>query len=301
MEMRQLRYFLTVADTQHFGRAALRLHMAQPPLSHAIRQLERDLGFELFSRTTRSVRLTRAGAAFAHDVRSILRHLDEAVARAQAHAEGRHGTLRIGVADTATFAHLPEIARVVTRALPGVRLALRAELPTAEQEAALLEGRLDVGLVRTPLSREGLTHRLLARERLVVALPKRHRLADDPPAGVADLRGEEFVLLADPAHAIVNAAVVRSCAAAGFTPRASVEVPTVTALMVSVASGLGVALVPAGAAAMAVRGVVLLSLPGTESVDLSLAWPTKEPSPIVAALVAALEEQHRFARGVATS
>src|SRR3954454_2437587 len=144
MELRHLRYFVAVAETRHFGRAAERLHMAQPPLSQAIRQLEAEIGVELLVRTTRRVHLTSAGQTFYDDATRILSQLSESTRRVQHYAEGRRGVLRIGVTGSAAYSELPRIARIVEHGLPGVALEILPEMLTRAQEDALVESRLDV-------------------------------------------------------------------------------------------------------------------------------------------------------------
>lgn len=288
MELRHLRYFAAVAETRHFGRAAQRLHMAQPPLSQAIRQLEAEIGVALFTRTTRQVALTPAGEAFHRDVQLLLGGLEDGVRRAQRIASGRSGVLRVAVTGTAAYRHLPRIAQVVRRELPEVALEIHSDLLTPAQEKALLESRIDLGVLRPPVREDALATRTIARERLVAALPDGHRLVDEPDLTMADLRGERFVAYAA-GGSVVNEAVTRSCVAAGFTPRVEHEVAGTSVLLALVAAGLGVALVPEAVQAAALEGVVFREVEGAETVDLALAWRLDDPNPLLHELFAALE------------
>lgn len=155
MEMRHLRYFVVLAEECHFGRAAKRLHMAQSPLSHQIRQLEDELGVALFQRTTRRVALTAAGERYLERVREVLRGVEVAGEEARRIAAGDTGHLAIGFTGSATYEMLPTLSRDLRNSFPGIELDLKGELLTPDQVAALLSGELDVGFLRPPVSRSG--------------------------------------------------------------------------------------------------------------------------------------------------
>lgn len=294
MELRHLRYFVAVAETRHFGNAATRLCMAQPPLSQAIQQLEADLGVELLSRTTRRVNLTGAGEAFYEDAERILRSVDDATRRVRLISEGAHGVLRLGLTGLASYRCLPEIARVVQRDMPGVALEVHSEMLTPAQEESLLGSTIDVGILRPPTGTNGIAHRGLTREPLVLALSRNHWLADEPTVNVGDLRIENFVMYSAGSRSVVNEAVVRSCLAAGFYPRREHEGGETSILLGLVAAGLGVALVPESVRAIALDGVVIKPVHGAESVDLALAWNESGTSPLVDNLLSVLETNDFF-------
>lgn len=294
MELRHLRYFVAVAESRHFGRAAERLHMAQPPLSQAIRQLEADLGAELLTRTTRRVGLTGAGEVFYDDALRILQSVDDTARRVRRIAEGAHGLLRIGLTGSASYRQLPRIAGIVRRELPGVAFEVHAEMLTPAQEVALLESSLDIGVLRPPTREEGVAHRTIAREPLVAALPSGHWLAEESEIDVADLAAEPFVLYSAASRSVVNDAVLRSCLAVGFYPHRAEEVGETSTLLGLVAGGLGVALVPDSVRAVALDGVVLTPVRNAQTVDLALAWRADDPSPLVANLLTTLEDNDVF-------
>lgn len=294
MELRLLRYFTAVAETRHFGRAAERLHIAQPPLSQAIRRLEAELGAPLLARTTRQVNLTAAGEVFYHDALRILGSVDAAVRRAQRVADGSEGVLRLGLTGAASYRQLPEIAQVVKAQIPGLVLDIHTEMLTPAQEAALLDGRIDLGVLRPPVREPGLVARTFAREPLVLALPSGHRLADRPHVSMSDLRSEDFVMYAA-AGSVVNDAVVRSCHTAGFYPRRAHQVEGTSVLLSLVAAGLGVALVPDSVRAVALQGVGFRAVMDAEGVDLALAWRVDDRSPLLARLLAVLATHPTFA------
>ncbi len=293
MELRHLRYFAAVAETRHFGRAAERLHMAQPPLSQAIRQLEAEIEAPLFTRTTRQVALTPAGESFHRDVRLVLGAVEDAVRRAQRIASGRSGVLRVAFTGTAAYRHLPRIAQVVNRELPEVGLEIHADLLTPAQEQALLESRVDLGVLRPPVRDERIATRTIAHERLVAALPVGHRLVDEPRLTMTDLRPEGFVVYAT-GGSVVNDAVTRSCLAAGFSPRVEHEVAGTSVLLALVAGGLGVGLVPESVQASGLDGVVFREVEGAETVDLALAWRSDDTNPLLLGLLATLDRAGMF-------
>jgi DNA-binding transcriptional LysR family regulator len=288
VEIRQLQYFVAVAQTRHFGRAAERLHMAQSPLSQAIRQLEAQLGATLFDRTTRRVELTPAGEALLLDAERILGSIEAAQTRVRLVGAGRTGLLRVGATGLAAYRQLPQLARIATRELPGLELRFEPDLLTPAQEQALQEDRIDLAVLRPPLRRAGLASRLVARERLVVAVPQSHRLAGDEPVRLAELRDEDFVGYGVP-DSVVDGAVTQACLSAGFLPRRVHAAAQTSILLTLVAAGLGVAVLPEAALALRVQGVQLIPVADEVSIDLAIAWRREDPSPALARLLRALE------------
>ncbi|GLW97809.1 LysR substrate-binding domain-containing protein [Microtetraspora sp. NBRC 16547] len=288
MELRHLRYFAAVAETCHFGKAAERLHMAQPPLSQAIRQLEAELGAELFTRTTRRVSLTPAGQSFHDDVTRLLRALDDGVARARKIAAGKAGVLRVAFTGTAAYQYLPGIARIVREHLGDVALEVHSDMLTPEQEDALLDGRVDVGVLRPPLRHDDLIEtRTIAAEPLILVVPVGHRLADRDDVTMDELRHEAFVMYTGEGS-IVNEAVRRSCHLAGFTPRRAHEGAGTGTVLSLVAAGLGIALVPSSVKSVALHGVAFRPVRDAVTVDLALAWRADDSSPLLHRLIEAL-------------
>ncbi|WP_189310428.1 LysR substrate-binding domain-containing protein [Streptomyces brasiliensis] len=294
MELRHLRYFAAVAETRHFGKAAQQLHIAQPPLSQAIRRLESELGVELFTRTTRQVALTGAGEVFRTDVERILQAVDEAVARVARFATGVEGVLRIGLTGSASYRQLPALARLVKREMPHVMLEVHTEMLTPAQEAGLLERRLDVGVLRPPVRQEGITHRPLATEPLVVALPEQHWLAEADSVRVEQLRHEDFIMYGATLGSVVNDAVVRGCLASGFYPHAAYEVTETSAALALVAAGLGIAVLPDSIRSAPREGVVVTEIEDALSVRLDLAWRADDRSPLLRNLLEVLERNEVF-------
>ena len=223
MDLRQLRYFDAVAETCHFGQAAERLHLAQPALSQAIRRLEAELGVLLLARTTRQVTLTPAGEFFHREVRRILGDLDASVVGTRSIADGSRGLLRVGFTGTSAFTQLARLSRIVRSALPGVTLEVQADLLTPAQVERLLDGRLDLGVLRGPVAEPGVETRTLLREPLVLALPADHRLVPEQAPEVVDVAGDEFVAYADTRSAVTELNGQRAsarCAAGACFPSA---------------------------------------------------------------------------------
>lgn len=288
MELRHLRQFLAVAATEHFGRAADDLHIAGPALSRTIRQLEDEIGTPLLHRTTRQVELTEAGRTFAGDVRTLLADVDTAVTRARLIGQGASGVLRMGVTGSASYGVLPQLVRTLKSALPGVELTIDTEMLTPLQAAALINGRLDLGVLRPPVAVDGIAHRPLLTEPLILALPTGHRLAGDPAVTVAALADEPFVTYPADTGSVVDGAVVRTCAAAGFAPHRAHQVAQTSTLLALVAAGLGIALVPRSASSVQLPGVVFAPVPDADDVELALAWRADDHSPLLTRVLRAL-------------
>lgn len=271
MDVRRLECFVAVAEELHFGRAAERLHMAQPPLSQQIRALERELGVELFLRTTRRVEATAAGAAYLPRARAILRDLEDAAAEARLVAAGRLGRLGIGCVGSVTYSLLPRLARGLAVELPGVEVSFRGEMLVPDQVAALLAGEIDLALLRTPAHETALALTPLRRDRLVLAVPGDHPLATRRRVGVRDLRGVDLIVHSGRRDAVMYERVVGLCRDAGFDPRIRHEVSETSTLVTLVAGGLGVAVVPEPVSELGLDGVRYLPLAGAGTVELALA------------------------------
>jgi DNA-binding transcriptional LysR family regulator len=286
IEIRHLRYFVAVAEERGFRRAAARLHMSQPPLSHQIAQLEARVGCVLLARTRRSVELTPAGETFLAEARTVLADLDRAVQTARRVGAGQTGLVRVGFVGSAMYPIVPRIVRAFRAARPDVEVRLR-ELATTAQVAALHRGGLDVGFARLPLDDEGLAVHPVVRERVVAALPEGHPLAALSRVSLARLAREPFILFPRAQAPGFFDQLVSALAATGTTPSIVQEAPEMQTIVGLVAAGLGVSLVPASVSAVHLGGVVYRPVPGSPSADLALIARGDEPSPAVAAFVAA--------------
>ncbi|HEY7267890.1 MAG TPA: LysR substrate-binding domain-containing protein, partial [Solirubrobacterales bacterium] len=270
IELRHLRYFLAVAEELHFGRAAARLRIAQPPLSQQIRKLEDELGVELFHRTSRRVELSEAGQALLPEVRLLFEQVGRATDAAQHADRGTSGHLRIGFVGSAADGPLPRIVGGFRQELPGVSLTLN-ELGVDEQLEALRAGRLDVGFVRGPLDEQGLNVAEIYNEPLVVAIPQRHRFARRKQISARDLRGEALVLLSREEVPGLFDQVIAICQQHGFNASVEQQSTSIQAVLGLVAAGLGVSVLPRSVESLRRVGVRFLPLRGSRT-TLLVAW-----------------------------
>lgn len=246
MELRHLRYFVAVAEELHFGRAAARLHLSQPPLSQQIQALERELGVTLFHRNRRKVELTAAGALMLPEARAALAQAEKAVLVARRAGRGEVGRLEIGFTGSAPFNPLlPQTVRRFRERWPEVHLTLN-EMSTTAQFEALAAGRLDVGFLRPgqPMEMVGMDQRLLTREPLLAVMTAEHRLAAQASVRVADLAEEPFILHPRAIGTGLFDKVMALCAAAGFAPQVAVEAHQMSTVVTLAAVGMGVSIVP---------------------------------------------------------
>ena len=294
MELRHLRYFRAVAEELHFGRAAERLHIAQPPLSQQIRQLERELGVTLLVRSTRKVELTPAGSAYLNRAVAILDAVDDATEQAQRIAEGVEGRLAIGCVGSATYSLLPRLVRALREHLPAVEVSVRGEMLAPAQISALLAGEIDLALLRPPVDQSGVLLETVRRDRLLVALPEGHSLALRDELSIADLRDAEFVAHAGHGRSVMSSVLTAMCADAGFVPRVRHEVEETSTLVTLVAAGLGVAIVPDPTAALDIAGVCYRPLIGDRlGVDLVAARAAQSNSPLIERVLSILRQVAR--------
>ncbi|GHF34489.1 DNA-binding transcriptional LysR family regulator [Amycolatopsis bartoniae] len=291
MELRYLVSFLAVAEELHFGRAARRLHMAQPPLSQQIRQLEKELGVQLFERNTRSVRLTSAGEAFVRPVQQTLQNLEWATRTVKAAGRGEYGRVTIGFAGASSHESLPLLTRAVRAAHPGLELVLQGQTYANAALARVADGSLDLGFVRLPITRLNVEARVIGEEELVVAVP-----SDDPAAkakfvDLEDLAEEPFVSFPANAGSSVREATVRACEEVGFTPRIVQEAPDSYTILALVAAGVGVTLTLTSCQHIQQTGLVYRPLAGPGvRLQAALAWRRDNPSAALRTVLEIAEE-----------
>jgi DNA-binding transcriptional LysR family regulator len=290
MELRHLRAFAAVAEELHFGRAAARLHIAQPPLSQQIRHLERDLGVQLLERTTRRVRLTNAGAVFLEHACRVLAEADRARESVLLTEQGERGEIRLGLTGATTWRLLPRVTRAYRVRYPLVRLELHPTVFSGAQINALLDGGIDVGLLRAPVP-VPLASRTLLDEELVAVLPDDHPLAVRPSVPLADLAEENFVSYPDRQGSHLRETAMRACASAGFWPRVVQEAQDTYTVVALVAAAVGVALLPASAEWLHFEGVTFRPVTGADvRVPVALAWRPNNGSPVLAGFLAVADE-----------
>jgi DNA-binding transcriptional LysR family regulator len=246
MELRQMRYFLMVAETLHFGRAAEQLHISQQPLSFQIKQLEDELGVKLFKRTTRSVALTPAGEALLADVQAGLGRIARGVELAQQIARGEVGKLHIGYTSGTLYNVMPPIVRQFRERFPQVEVVL-LELKSPALENQILSEDVDIGIVlSTGVRVPGLAYETIYHESVAVALSKSHPLAQRETIALQELADEPFVFYARSAYRQAFDEFIAFCHLAGFSPTIVQEAATESAVIGLVAAGLGVTLVASG-------------------------------------------------------
>jgi DNA-binding transcriptional LysR family regulator len=280
IEIRHLRYFIAVAEELHFGRAALRLHIAQPPLSQQIRRLEEMVGHGLFLRTSREVRLTAAGEELLERARHTMRKMDADVSAVRKIGRGEAGTLTVGFIGSGMLTALPKMLGRYRRRYPQVDLQLR-ELYTAALIDALLNGTVDVGFMRDAGVVDGLRVETLFAEPFVVVLPRKHPLAEQKTVAVKSLQHEPFVLFARVYGSSAWKKTIDVCQAHGFTPRVVQEAPQWLTIMTLVGAGLGVTIAPACVKQLSVPDTICRNLrPQTELTNLELACRANEVRPI---------------------
>ncbi len=288
MSLARLSCFVAVAEELHFGRAAERLHMTQPPLSRQIQQLESELGVQLIERSTRAVTLTPAGAAFLPDARRILQLAEGAAQTVKRIPAGDLGTVVVGFTAASAHVVLPRLLAAAREKLPDVKLDLR-EMVTAVQLEGLMTGEVDLGMARPPIRRLGLVSRPLLHEQLIAALPEAH-----PMAGLRrqltlnDLDGQEGVIMYSPVQArYFNELLISTFTIAGATPRYVQTVTQVHTMLVLVRSGIGIALVPASAATLHPEGVVFRSIGAFRErpVELDAVWRGDSTNPALLRLL----------------
>jgi DNA-binding transcriptional LysR family regulator len=297
MELRQLRYFVTLAGELHFGRAARRLSITQPPLSQAIRKLEGELGVRLFERTRRRVALTRAGVVFLGEASATLSRATQAVEAAQLADQGATGRLAVGYVAATAYTLLPLLLRDYAHAFPGVRLDLQ-ELTRPQQFEALHREDIDVGLLRPPVPDAEFDSETILREQFVLALPAAHPLAALRRVPLARLADQPFVMYPRTPGFVFHDLVIGWCMRAGFKPRVAQEANQTHTVLGLVSAGIGVAFVPTSAGIFRLAGVAYRPLrEKTPVAQTAAVWRRGDSSPALAAFLRTAKQAGRLIHG----
>ena len=291
MELRQLRYFIAVAEEQSFSRAAVRLHVSQPPLSIHVKGLEDELGIRLFHRSNRGVALTPAGQVFYDEIRSVLRRLDQARIKAQNAGNGERGTLSVGFVSIADYGVLPPALKRFREQFPHVEVHLH-ELTTDAQTREIRAGRLDIGIGLAPVDEVDLTFETVLRERLLLAAPTGHRLIkSDGAVRLKAFSNESFIIPPRDIAPGLYDLIISQCRASGFTPKINQHARQMQTVIGLVASGMGFALVPSSVKNLKRAGVQYRALRGaTDSVELGMLRARDEDGPLGNHFVAVLKD-----------
>jgi DNA-binding transcriptional LysR family regulator len=293
MELRYLKYFVTVAERQSFTRAAEELHVAQPAISQQIKSLEEELGVSLLHRTKRSVKLTAAGNAFLSEAKEILTHAELSKQIARRAARGEIGSLAIGCVGAAASGFLPALIQSYRKRFPLVRVHL-FELTPEQQLQAFTREKIDVGFTRSLAASEekNFMQERIYRDRLMLAVPETHALAKARQVRLEKFASEDFVMFKRSEAPKLADAMTQLCAKAGFIPQVVSELPMIQTMLMAVAAGIGVALVPGCVRCFRQPGVAILSVrPVSPVIDLVLTRPKGEPSPTVSAWLELVRER----------
>ncbi|MBD8680124.1 LysR family transcriptional regulator [Sphingomonas sp. CFBP 13720] len=281
IDIRRLQLFVAVAEELHFGRAAARVGMAQPPFSQQIRRLEQELGVDLLVRTSRHVSLTNAGSELLVSARDLIARRDQIVGRVQRTAIGEAGTLRLGFAASSAIGILPRIIRRFREALPDVLLELDDRDGT-DVAAAIRTRALDVAVVRAPFEADQIMVELLHSEAFVAVLPAAHRLATRASVTPADLAGIPLILFPRPASPGLHDTIIGMCIGAGFSPVIVQEANAWLSIMGLVDSGFGVTIAPKSAASICPSTIACVPVVGTsDRAQLAMAYLRDLPVPLV--------------------
>jgi DNA-binding transcriptional LysR family regulator len=277
LDLRRLRYFVTVADELHFGRAALRLRIAQPPLTRHITALEAELGIRLFERSTRAVRLTPEGTLFLEQARAVLRAVDEADSTARKMAQGMVGRLVIGYASSIPMSDVfSDIIRNVSRNLPEVELLFR-EVSSVSQAQQIVDGTLDIGFgwSATKAVAAGIQSLVIARDPVVAVVPSARPYAGKDKIEFGELAKEVFLTYPAGFGSALAVALHELCTKAGIVPHMGPAASQITTLVSLVAAERGVAIVPSFTSALRRSGVAYVPLADPYVLEQTVMW--REP------------------------
>jgi DNA-binding transcriptional LysR family regulator len=285
-DLNQLRCFVTVAEELHFGRAAARLNMTQPPLSRQIQVLEHIVDAPLLERTSRSVRLTPAGRSFLPEARRILKLAESASQVARRIAMGKTGSLKLGYTAAAAYGYLPELIAACRARLPEVDFSLK-EMVSGDQLEALTSGQIDAGLLRPPIGRPELATRRVLAEPLLAAIPRKHPLASAATLSIKDFDGQPFVMYSPYESRYFHDLLVALFTQADILPRYVQHLGQIHSILAMVRAGLGAAIVPAAAASLRIADVKLrpLKLRSPTPVELFLVWRRDCENPLLPSLI----------------
>ncbi len=281
MELRHLRYFVAAAEAENVSRAALKLHVSQPALSRQIRDLEEELGFTLFERSAKSVKLSPAGKVFLNEARAVLQRAQEAIDRARTAAHRGRAELHIGYAPSPTVRLMPPTLRAFQAQFPKVRVRLH-DLSTEEMLAAVREGKLALALLVRPCRAmlRGLHFAELLRDRFVLAVPPNHPFAGARSVTLSQLAQEPLVVFSRKDYPEYHELIETLLAAVKAKPRITEEHDSASSLLAAIESGVGVALVPQSFSCLTGERLRLLPLtPAPEPMLIGAVWPKEGLTP----------------------
>jgi DNA-binding transcriptional LysR family regulator len=289
MELRHLRYFVAVAEEENVSRAALKLHVSQPGVSRQIQDLEEEIGFQLFERSAKSLKLTAAGKVFFAEAKSVLQHADDAVKKARAASGGTTSEINVGYAPSLTVQILPQALRTFQEKFPGARVALH-DLSTEEMLAQLGEKKLQVALTVRPSAKllRGLNFEELARYEMCVAVAPKNPLAKLKSVSLEQISREPLIAYSRKDYPEYHAMLEKLFAPVGRKPRIVGEHDGVSSIVAAVEAGRGFALVPSCVASMVGPRLQLISLrPALPPVPVVAIWRKEFETELVKSFVTA--------------
>jgi len=292
MELRHLRYFVAVAEEENVSRAALKLHVSQPGISRQIHDLEDEIGFQLFERSAKSVRLTGAGKVFLTEARIVLQHADDAVEKARVAASGTNGEINVGYAPSLTIQILPQALRKFQEKFPGVRVALH-DLSTEEMLSQIGEKKLQVALTVRPSAKllRGLNVEELARYAICVAVAPKHPLAKSKSISLEQISRELLVGYSQKDYPEYHDMLDKLFASVGRKPLIVGEHDGVSSIVADVEAGRGLALVPSCVASMVGSRLKLLPVkPALPAVPVVAIWRKESETELVKLFIAAAKQ-----------
>ncbi|MBD1382964.1 LysR family transcriptional regulator [Metabacillus arenae] len=297
MDLRHLKYFVTVADELHFGRAAKKLRIAQPPLSQQIKSLESELGVLLLHRTKRQVTLTEAGEVFYKRATKILKEVSQAKEEVRRIHNGEIGQLIIGFAGLVTFDLLPLVLRSFQAAFPNVEIVLH-HLTTTEQITLLHQHDIDVGILIPPIDNNDIELKIIKEEPFVVALRKDHPHEFTSPIDISKLASENFIMPPRSAGLGYYDSIISLCHQAGFSPFTTQEAKELQTVVSLVASGIGVAILPSSIQYLKNDSVSYVSIQNCpNSIKTAIAYHKDNKSPVLGSFLnlvnGIFEETHK--------
>lgn len=284
IDIRQMRYFVALAETLHFGRAAARLHLTQPPLSRQIAALEQELGARLLERHSRQAALTHAGKRFLEDARAVLAAFDQACRNAQMTGRGEMGELSIAFMMHAAYTVMPSLVRHFITSHPQVHVELREVIPSMITDE-VLAGRYDAGIGFAPGAMRGIETLPVHRECLCLAVPRDHALAGNALVSARELEGQPLIAAPAEVAPLLRDAITGFCRSGGFEPDIRMETQLQQTIVTLVAENIGIALVPESMGKLGMGGVSFRALAGAPIIEHVLIWRTGNLNPALALLL----------------
>jgi len=294
MELRQLRYFMAIAEELSFVRAAKRVGVSQPPLSRQIANLEIEIGTSLFDRNKHGVTITEAGRAFYTEIQRTFTYLDGAVKAAIRASKGQVGSLALGFGGSAAYTFMPLLLREFRRRFPDVELSLHS-VPMSLQFGALNDKRIDIAFLILPVTDERLETKVLMRDQLNVALPSGHPLCKRRVISLSELEPYDFVVFPRSGGLGYYRKIIELCAKSGFIPKIVQEIPSMESVIGLVGAGVGISVVPSVAKKLRIVDIEYRPIREKHAfVDFAMAWRRDDPSPVVRAFVELVDEKRHI-------